>query len=78
MLNHKSLLHEAISEITVVTNMYKTTCNPRIVGDFLAYLALCDKKSAKLLWDNTVRARVYSCAMEQILVEEIDDYLNAL
>lgn len=63
---NKPLIREAISEISVLTNIYKQSCNPRVVGDFLASLATGDRKSARVLWNNRVRDRVYSCGMDDI------------
>lgn len=72
---NKPLIKEALSEISVLTNMYKQTINPRLVGDFLANIAVGDKSSAKVLWNSRVRDRVWSCGMHDILVGEIDNYL---
>lgn len=72
---NKPLIKEALSEISVLTNMYKMTINPRLVGDFLANIAIGDKSSAKVLWNSRVRDRLYSCGMDDVLVEEIDEYL---
>ena len=71
----KPLIKEALSEISVLTNIYKQTINPRLVGDFLAHLAIGDKPSAKVLWDSRVRDRLYSCGMADVLVGEIERYL---
>ena len=75
-MQRNNTLHEAISEISVLTNMYKQTINPRIVGDFLAHLSVGNKPAAKSLWNARVRDRVWSCGMDSILVEEIDDFLS--
>ncbi|QCQ57931.1 hypothetical protein Barba22A_gp080 [Rheinheimera phage vB_RspM_Barba22A] len=75
---NKPLIKEALSEISVLTNMYKQTINPRVVGDFLANLATGDKNSAKVLWTGRVRDRVWSCGMDDFLVSEIDEYLECL
>lgn len=73
---NKSTLHEAISELCCQIQLHPKVVNARICGDFIAYILTGDKHSAKMLWKNTLRARVYSTAMDLMLIQEIDDYLE--
>ena len=73
---NKSILHEAISELCGQVQLHPKTVNGRIVGDFIAHLLTGDKHSAKMLWKNTLRSRVFSTCMDMLLIQTIDEYLE--
>jgi hypothetical protein len=73
---NKSLFQEAISELCGQIQLHPKVVNGRIVGDFIAYLLTGDKHSAKMLWKNTLRARVFSTCMDMLLIQEIDEFLD--
>jgi hypothetical protein len=72
----KSLIHEAISELIGQVQLHPNIVNGRIAGDFCAYLLTGDKHKAKMIWTNTLRARVYSTCMDLLLIQQIDEYLE--
>lgn len=71
-----TLLQEAITETYVLCAMYKHTINPKSIGEFISKLLTGDKTSAKLLWKCAVRDRLYSCGMDDVLISELEDYLE--
>lgn len=70
-----TLLEQAITETYVLCAMYKHEINPKQIGVFLSKLLTGDKASAKLLWKSVVRDRLYSCGMETILIQELEDFV---
>lgn len=73
-----NLLSEAILELFRQAQIHPTIVSGRMCGNFVAYLLTGDRKTAKLLWNNTLRARVFCTCMDMLLIREIDNYLDSI
>lgn len=68
-------LQEALRELVLQSHMHPKVVYPNQVADFMSWCLTGEWHHAKMLWKNTLRARVFSTCMDMLLIQEIDEYL---